>query len=182
MTLTFDNCITNGITRNGQIVVTLGSVWNVGSTMTITFNQYTVNGISVEGTVVADYSLVTLIPTFTLSEQKMKLTFADGKTSTWDSERVFTMNSGALTPLIRIDDIFLINGTKSGVNRYGEEYSSEYIEVESDKSCDWPKKGIVKVSKTGDDPTVIDFDQDGNAACDNIIKVSKNGFEFTISL
>lgn len=183
MTITFDSCVSvNGVIRNGQIIVNLNAAWENGKEMVINFNNYTANGVSVEGKVTAQYSLNVDSPEFTIISENMKLTFQDARTYTWNSTKTFLMTAGMDTPRIRYDDIFVINGTTTGVNRKGENFSSEYIDVVSNKSCDWPEAGTVNITKTDEQTTIIEFDQDGTPACDNIVKVTKGDITLYINI
>lgn len=183
MTITFDSCTSvAGVVRNGQLIVNLSAAWENGKQMVINFNNYSINGVAVEGKVTAQYSLNGDSPEFTIISENMKLTFPDARTYTWSSTKTFLMTAGMSTPLLRYDDIFVIDGTTTGVNRKGESFTSEYIDVVSNKSCDWPESGTVIITKAEEQTTTIEFDQDGTPACDNIIKVTKGDIVLYINI
>jgi len=183
ITMTFDSCVSDaGVVRDGQIIVNLNGEWGNGRQMTITFNSYSVDGVSVAGAITTTYNLIAENPSFNIKAENMVLTFTDDRTISWTSDKTYLMTAGMDTPFIQIDDIFLISGTSNGVNRIGDSYSTEYVDVEADKSCEWPKTGIVNITKAEEETTTFDFDQDGSAECDNIVKVTKGDITIYIEL
>lgn len=179
----------DGKTRRGKIIITYTGRYMVpGSVITTTTQDYYVNDIKVEGIkVVTNVTQPNQNPTHTVSIRNGKLTFPNGDTFTWQSDRVRTWVQGAgdLNPF---NDVIQITGIASGVNRRGKNFTAEITVPLVIKTECWlqgirkPVSGVYVVNSEGVQKTV-DF---GNGVCDRTVTVTITGpaggsFTFTLN-
>lgn len=181
--LTFDNCEFGGATRNGTLIVLHSGTWEQGKTFEIHFDNYSVNGETADGSISVEFVESTqLRHVFRVQAQDMTLALSDGTQISWSSDITYIKSGGFLTFLDPSDDEYTMNGSGEGINRKGEAYTTEYQNVVKLGDCKWPVSGVITITKDGDKPIEIDFDHDGNAACDNIVNVTQNGITIQVSL
>lgn len=184
-TITLDfgtvNCTAvNGRLRRGRILVSYtGRYRDVGTVITITPENYHVNDNLVQGT----KTVTNLGPNgegqlqFSVSVNG-SLTAADGSwTATHVANRTRTWIAGQGTPGLS-DDVYLITGGGSGVNRNGQAYSvsiTNALRVALD--CPTITQGTVQITPSGRPVRIIDY---GNGTCDGSFTVTVNGQTFTV--
>jgi len=104
----------NGITRKGEIIVTLsGKIRTAGTTITVTYNNYSVNGYGLAGT----YVMVPKIAAnsgvnYNITVTGGSITFPNGSISTYSGSETFTQVGGIGTLSIT-DDTYQITGNFS---------------------------------------------------------------------
>lgn len=186
-TITLDfgtvNCTSNsGRQRRGRILVSYtGHYRETGTVITITPQNYHVNNILVEGT-----KTVTNVgpnsdghPVFTVAVNGT-LTADDGSWSaTHQANRTRTWVEGSSTAQI-LDDVYLITGTGSGVNRNGVAYTLNITSaLRVQVGCPYITQGTVLVTPTSHSPVSVDY---GNGACDGNFSVTVNGQTFNVTI
>ena len=179
--LTFDNCTgDDGILRNGTIQVrfTSADAWELENNgrITISFVNYFHNGEGISGAIYAEIGVGSLGLYFTLGATDLKITYSNGD--------VAILNSAELT-FTTLN--FEFNGNSDGINRRGVKFSSisEGIKFGSlvTGGCSWPTEGIITITIEGEKEIVVNYDQDGTKACDNIMLVSqKRHDDVTVTL
>jgi len=186
-TLTVDfgavNCTaTNGRTRRGMLHVTFtGRYRDAGTVITITPQDYYVNDNHVEGTKTVTnmglngdgdpYFSVAVNGTVSAGDGSWTATHQAARTRTWIE------GDGTLTPL---DDVYLITGGGSGVNRNGIAYTITITQaLRVAVGCPWITAGTVEIIPSGAASRTINY---GNGSCDGTISVSVNGNTYTITL
>jgi len=156
--------------KNGviQIVIT-GPMHRAGTSRTITFQNFKIGGNLIEGTkTITNVDGVTV----TITLQGGKITFEDGTFITREVIRTRKWIAGILTPRFIWDDEFQVEGTVSGVNRRGEQYSVVITKpLIRRMACLWIVEGTVTIRR-GDRSLVLDY---GNGTCDNIATITANG-------
>jgi hypothetical protein len=188
ITISFDSaaCSNKGVVRSGQIIIHFsGHRFSPGSSRSITFHKYVRNKHEIEGT----YSItnVSVSDTSALKfEVKLtggKITFPDGTTIT--REQDITHEWVRATNPINDKWLRLTGGTASGTGRKGHSYSMEIVKdlvitraCEVNNDVNIPVSGIKKVTTDSKEFT-IDF---GDGTCDNIVVVTVNGIQKTITL
>jgi hypothetical protein len=185
MTIDFGpvNCTAaNGRTRRGVLNVTFtGRYRDTGTVITITPQGYHVNDHLVQGT-----KTVTNLglngdgdPCFSVTVNG-SVTAPDGSwTATHQAQRIRTWVSGddTVTPL---DDLYLITGNGSGVNRTGTPYTVSITQaLRVAVGCPWITAGTVQVVPDGRPARTIDW---GSGACDGTFTVTVNGTTYTITV
>lgn len=172
ITIDFGSGVTNNnIERKGKILVTVdGSYKLAGTKWIITFDGYEFNGYKVEGTktVIFEGTNELQQPFFSISVKDAKITWPDGKTFTWNSERQRTWtNIAFLNPY---ENTFEITGTANGINTDGVAYS---ISITSpllvSPGCNNILQGIIVISSEGNPDVTLDY---GNGSCDNMATLS----------
>lgn len=187
-TITIDfgdvNCTAaNGRLRRGRILVSYtGRYRDPGTVITITPQDYYVNNNQVTGAkTVTNMGLNDNDqPWFTVSVDGA-ITAADGSwTATHQAQRARTWIQGYDTPAL-LDDVYLITGTGSGVNRNGVAYTSEITQaLRVELGCSWRLvSGTVTITPAGGLPRTIDY---GNGACDGNFTVTVGGQTFTVTI
>jgi hypothetical protein len=155
-----------GVYRDGIIRVTASAdAWSGTSTsvISITFVNYSQNDEGISGTITAQAGQGALGVYFTLGADNLTLTYSNGD--------VAVINSAQLTWTITLTGLDY-NGTSSGITRDGVSYTSVSENLVFG-ICSWPVSGTIIVNMEGENEITINFDQDGNAACDNIYLVSQ---------
>jgi len=185
LTLNFGdvNCTAqNGRLRRGRIQVSYtGHYRDPGTVITITPLNYYVNNNLVLGTKTVTnmgtnddghlyYSVVV----------NGSLTAGDGSwIATHQAQRTRTWIAGSDTPGI-FDDVYLITGAGSGVNRNGVAYTvaiTNALRVQI--GCPWITQGTVVVTPVSRPERTIDY---GNGTCDSTFTISVNGQTYTITI
>lgn len=176
-----ENCTGgNGLSRRGQLLVTFtGPYGEAGTEITITPQQFYVNDHLLQG--------VKTVVNAGLNEQEQpyfnvtvngSVTAPDGSwTSTHNSQRTRTWIEGEATPAA-LDDVYLITGNGSGVNRNGVAFTmntTTALRVEA--GCPWIVSGVQQILPAGLPARIIDF---GNGACDPLVSITVGDFTFNI--
>ena len=175
-TLTIDfgttGCVgKDGKTRKGQLVVTFagGDVRTVsGATRTVTHANHSVDEVKVEGTKTLTNNGLNANgqPSFSRVVDNHKLTFPDGKFSQWSSAQTLTMTNGYATPLIRLDDVFAVNGASNGTNRNGKTFATTTLTPLVKKAtCSWFVSGSKQLTLNGDKTITINY---GDGSCNRV--------------
>ncbi len=186
-TITLDfgnvNCTApNGRLRRGRILVSYtGHYREQGTVITIVPENYYVNNNLVLGT----KTVTNMGPDanghiyFTIVVSG-SLTAGDGSwVATHNAARTRTWIEGSDTPEWS-DDVYLITGGGSGVNRNGIPYTvniTNALHVEMD--CAFITQGTVQITPTGRPVRTIDY---GNGSCDGTFTVTVNGQTFTVTI
>jgi len=169
--ITFTNYkVGEGPVKNGviQIVVT-GPMHRAGTSRTVTFQNFRIGGNLIEGTkTITNVDGVTV----TITLRGGKITFPDGTFITREVNRTRKWIAGILTPRFIWDDEFQIEGTVSGVNRRGEQYSVVITKpLIRRMACLWIVEGTITL-QTGERSLILDF---GDGTCDNRATITANG-------
>lgn len=186
-TITLDfgtvNCTaSNGRLRRGRILVTYtGRYRDAGTVITITPEEYYVNNNLVTGLkTVTNLGLdANDHPSFAVTVNGA-ITAADGSwTATHTAARTRTWIEGFGTPELS-DDVYLITGGGSGVNRNGLPYTTAITQaLRVALSCPFITAGTVQVTPASGVVRTIDY---GSGACDGTFTVTVNGQTFTVTI
>lgn len=167
---------TDGRTRRGKIVITYtGRYLQAGSIITTTPVDYYVNNVKVEGVkTVTNITEPGGNPKHSVRVREGKLTYSDGTTLTWITDRVREWQSGSNTPFVFSDDVWSIKGTASGVNRRGKAFASEITSPLIVKAACFTESGRFPVqgvyTVTGENTSkTVDF---GTGNCDRNVTVT----------
>ncbi len=186
-TITLDfgdvNCTaSNGRLRRGRILVSYtGYYRQPGTVITITPEDYHVNNILVQG-----YKTVTNLGTNADGHLAYSvvvngtLTADDGSwTSSHQAQRTRTWIEGSTTAQL-VDDVYLITGNGSGLNRNGVAYTLAITSaLRVQVGCPWITQGSILIKPTGRPAASIDY---GNGTCDGNFSVTVNGQTFNITI
>ncbi|MBC5994947.1 hypothetical protein [Pontibacter cellulosilyticus] len=186
-TLTIDfgttNCLCrDGLYRRGKLVAVFnGSYGEVGSSVTITPQNYFVNDNQIAGTKVRTH----------LGNRKMSVVVTGASittpkgTATWQANRVIEKIAGYDTPIIT-DDVWLITGEASGVNRRGVAYTA-VIEQPLKKVLSFGcarnfVSGVLTITNQRGGTLSVNYDPIGGEPCDKVAEVTINGRKKLIQL
>ena len=79
-----------------------------------------------------------------------KLTFPSGKTATFTGTETIVQVAGGSTKLNKSDDAYEINGSRTGINRNGKEYSAVVtVPLLKNGTCPYIVRGVISISKEG---------------------------------
>ena len=155
----------NGVTRRGKVHVSISDFWrNEGSLRTITYEDFYVNDVQLAGTKTIENTGLNDAGNMTWTRKMAdgKLSFVDGTTSTWNSERFSEQVEGGDTRIFR-DNVFLVTGGGSG-NIKGIDYSVTITSpLRYQFGCRFPVSGELSIEVSGAETTVINF---GDGECD----------------
>lgn len=192
MTIDFGttNCVGNyGTSRRGILIVTLSDKYkNTGSVLTIQPQNYYVNDYLVEGTKTLTNNGRNNANnlTWTVQVTNGKITYPDGRFTTWQSTRTNEWVGGEATTLFTdgfsgiCDDEYLITGGSSGVNTQGLPYTAVIsTPLKAKVCCRWIVSGTIDITPQNLAVRTVDF---GNGNCDAIVTISILGNSFTIPL
>jgi hypothetical protein len=190
MTIDFgtNNCTgIYGINRRGIIEVTLTDRYrNSGSILTVQPQNYFVNDIKVEGTKTLTNNGLNTNNNLEFEVQVVngKITYTDGTETTWASTRTNEWIEGDTTTLFThgfpgiCDDVYLVNGSASGVNRNGIAYTVNITSpLRKEVCCRWLVSGSLDVTPSGLATRTVDF---GAGACDALATITINGSTFNV--
>ncbi len=168
----------DGINRRGKIFIAYtGKYRTTGTKITTTFDNYFVNDHQVEGTKTVEK---TTDSTFAVNVTDAKISWTDGTTTQWTSNRIRTWSGGRSTLFVLSDDVYTINGTASGTNRLGDDFTTSINNVEHKIEC-WfdgifiPASGTTEVTPAGKETRTIDF---GDGICDKTITLTVVGISY----
>ncbi|MEZ4790597.1 MAG: hypothetical protein R2811_11335 [Flavobacteriales bacterium] len=177
------NCTAlNGRTRRGRIHVSYtGRYREVGTVITITPENYHVNDLLVQGA----RTVTNLGPNsdghlqFDVLESG-SVTASDGSwTATHSAHRTRTWIQGQDTDMT-LDDVYLISGSGSGVNRNGLPYDVAITSpLRIELTCPYITQGTVRITPQGRLDRIIDY---GTGSCDGNFSVIVNGHIFGLSI
>ncbi|MBN2662626.1 MAG: hypothetical protein JXR68_03160 [Bacteroidales bacterium] len=180
-TLTFNNACTmsDGVVRSGQIIIDWEFGWRLDSTkiVVVTFNEFSRDGDVLSGTI--NIQLLSRInKEYQITENDMKILLSTQEEVTWSGTRTVKWDEGFLTPLDRYDDVKTVNFNKDGVNRNGEKFTSEGVNLVVSNTCDDGKTRIIagKITITNNtnnnQQTTVEFN-----GCSDTFTI--NGIEIT---
>ncbi|MCB9233865.1 MAG: hypothetical protein H6581_19570 [Bacteroidia bacterium] len=184
LTLDFgDGCVCGRTQRvkAGKLIITqTDDFTKEGAVRTITPENFTVDGATLEGVRTVTHLGFTEsgMPSYGV-EVTAKLTFASGKSVSWEASRVRTWIEGYLTEEVE-DDVFSITGGSTGTNQCGTEFTSTITEpLIASRSCQWITQGV-RTLTTERGTRTLDF---GDGTCDNDAVITlKNGETKNIKL
>jgi hypothetical protein len=178
----------DGKTRKGVITVVMtGKYRDMGSEMTIETDNYEVNDYLVDlSKTVENMGLNTDNQTYFSIHAEANITTPENETITWTSDRTRTWVEGESTSYSSdgeagiLDDVYLISGTASGVNREGRAYTVQSTkDLRVELSCKWIVEGILEITPEDLQSASIDF---GNGTCDDEAVVMIGNKTKTITL
>jgi len=184
------NCTgSNGINRRGKIVVTLSDRYrNQGSVLTVQPQNYYINDVKVEGTKTLTnngYNSNNNLE-YQVDVSGATITYTDGSVLTWASTRTNEWIEGDSTTLFThgfsgiCDDVYLITGYASGINRNGLAYSVNITSpLRKEICCRWLVSGTIDLVPQGFATRTVDF---GTGTCDNQATVTINGNTYNVSM
>ncbi len=173
-----------GNLHKGKLNCVISAPWRLqGSTVVITPENYSVNGYGMEGT-------KTLVNKgrnpngFRMDSVHVRngvITHPDGKTSTWESDRLRTQIAGESTAFpFYSDDVYTISGVGSGENTSGNPYSlSTTRDLVVALNCRWVQDGALMVKNAAGDSAVVDY---GTTGCDQDASIVYKGRTYNITL
>ena len=178
-----------GINRRGKLVVTLTDHYrNLGSILTVQPQDYYINDIKVEGTKTITnkgYNSNNHLE-YDVDVVNGKITYTDGSVTTWASTRTNEWIEGDSTTLFTngisgiCDDVYLITGSASGVNRNGLSYTVSITSpLRKEVCCRWLVSGTLDVVPSGLATRTVDF---GTGNCDNQATITINGNTFNVAM
>lgn len=178
-----ENCTAaNGRLRRGKIQVSYtGRYRDQGTVITIVPENYYVNNNLVLGTkTVTNLGLDANDNIHFAVAVSGSITAGDGSwVATHTAARTRTWIEGSGTPQLS-DDVYLITGGGSGVNRNGLPYTTNITQaLRVALSCPFITAGTVQVTPASGVVRTIDY---GNGACDGTFTVSVNGRTFTVTI
>jgi hypothetical protein len=168
-----ENCESfNGYMRRGKINVSLSDWWrHEGSLREVTFEDFYFDDNKLEG-------VKTILNTglndagnmsFTKKLSGGKISYADGTSMSWDSEKHSELIEGGNT-FIFADDVWSVTGSGSGVNIDSKNYTMSITTPLIYKNgCFYPVSGVISIETDGEETKTIDY---GNGECDNLISVT----------
>ncbi len=172
----------DGLYRRGKITITYtGPRRTEGAQRQINFENYFVMNKKFNGS-----NTLTFLGnnTYSRTVEEFQISFA-GKTSIRNINQKVERISGydTVTPY---DDIFLVTGSGSGVDRKGRSYTSEIIDPlvkKLEKGCAITfVDGVNLFTYEDESQTSINYDPIGGAPCDRLGSVTKNGETKLITL
>ncbi len=173
------NCLCkDGINRRGKMIITHTGKYRVsGSVHTITFSDFYEDDNKIEGTKTVTNSGLNGSSQmyWTIVVVDGKITYADGTSATWASNRTRTQVNGQSTVGSGgwIDDEYEITGTGGGTSVKGVTYTATILTAlhKKVKGCKRFTSGVLEIVPTASNTykRQIDF---GNGACDNQAQVT----------
>ncbi len=180
----------DGRLRKGKINITYtGPYRTAGSVITTIPENFYIDGHKLEGTkTVTNVTTTSTKPAFNIKVEGGKITYADGTSIHFTSNRTREWTTGSQTMNLE-DDGYLITGTWSGKNRSGRSFTASiasdnplFIKLTclfSKPITRHPVQGILTIKPEGLKERVIDY---GQGTCDNEATLTIGRFTKTITL
>ncbi|HON51641.1 MAG TPA: hypothetical protein P5243_00090 [Bacteroidales bacterium] len=191
ITIDYGDGYTNkyGWVKRGKINIAVTGFYRMkGSKRVMTFDNYFVNNQKVEGQHVVEnigFDSTTLAYNFKVTVTNGKLTLADGKIITWESERNRAWTKGYDTPLSILDDEYSITGEAHGVNSEGKAFTKTIIQpLVIRPTCQFIQKGIIDISIEGEHMANVDYEYGyvNDQTCDKQAQVVTKNRTFNIEI
>ncbi|TXB64225.1 hypothetical protein FRY74_10555 [Vicingus serpentipes] len=192
MTIDFGatNCVDNyGTNRRGKLIITLSDRYkNIGSVLSVVPENYHVNNYMVEGnkTLTNNGRNAANNLNWTVQVTNGKITYPDGRISTWQATRNNEWITGESTTLFSdgvsgiCDDEYLVTGSSNGINTNGLAYTTNITSpLKAKVCCRWITSGNIEIYPQGLITRSIDF---GIGNCDALATISIGGNSFLIPL
>lgn len=172
--------------RQGKIVATWsGAYRDSGTVITITTQEYyagysatTMNKFEYLKTVTNMGHNVNGNIHFAIEVPDATILLYSGQTITWQSIRDREWIEGEST-LWPFDDVYLITGGGSGVDRNGNPFTISITNALKVKFCPWIVSGIVDITHGSLPTKTLDY---GNGDCDDLATITVDGQSHTIHL
>ena len=184
MTIDFGTGCTSyfGVERSGKVIAVFTGLYkDAGSVITISTEDYYVNGNHVEGTkTITNLGLNDAGNIhFSVEVADGKITLTDGSDIEFNVSREREWLEGDTTGYIN-DDVYLITGGSSGVNRDDIPFTSNITDaLRKEMDCHWIVSGVLEITPEGLPTRTIDY---GSGACDNEATLTVGSFSSTITL
>ena len=161
-----------GHVRKGKLIVSLTApLSNVQSVRTVSHENFYIDDVKVEGLVVLTNKGLNSLnqPFFERVVSNRVLTFPSGKTIGWNALQTITQTEGVSTPLILLDNVYRLEGSATGFNRKGENFTVQITDPLIYKAdCPWIVKGMLTMSINSKQVTL----NYGDGACNNAATVT----------
>ena len=165
-----------GNIRKGVITIIVTDRYiKQGSVRTVTFNDFYVNDFKIEGTktVTNEGRNDDGFMYFTVELTDGKVITPAGKEITHEFNRTRTWIEGELTKRWRWDDVYLIEGESTGVNRFGKTYTRTITSpLMVATACRWIMSGTIEIQPEDRSLILLNF---GNGECDDVATITVNG-------
>jgi hypothetical protein len=165
-----------GNIRKGVITIIVTDRYiKQGSVRTVTFNDFYVNDFKIEGTktVTNEGRNDDGFMYFTVELTGGKVITPAGKEITHEFNRTRTWIEGELTKRWRWDDVYLIEGESTGMNRFGKTYTRTITSpLMVATACRWIMSGTIEIQPEDRSLILLNF---GNGECDDVATITVNG-------
>lgn len=173
----------HGRIRKGKIIITYTTFFFLpGAEITITFDNFYINDIKVEGTRTFTNISESLEanPTFQVELMGGKLTWPDATFATRESDFIETWLRAA-NPL---NDQITIEGSASGTNRQGTQYTMTITSPLILKRSCWSSRAFIPVQgikeiEANEKLITVDY---GDGTCDRLVTITVDGVSRTIEV
>jgi hypothetical protein len=160
-----------GRIRKGIITINVSAdKKTVGATRILNFTNFSVDDVKIEGTRTWTFAGKNAAgqPTWTRTMTNGKMTYLDGRVTTWSANHTVTMIEGFDTD-IHSDNKLSITGGSTGVNHKGNTYTATITTpIIRTFTCKWPLAGIRSIDVNGKSRS-IDYSYSATTSgdCDN---------------
>lgn len=155
----------NGRVLKGKLIIEQSAeIRTPGAVRTIAHEDFYVDDVKVEGTRTWTNNGQNADGLWSYSKvaTDMKLTFSDGEFTTWNRTSTSVLIEGGGTAT-HFDDVWSTTGEAEGVNRNGDEFTSETVEpLIKHADCRWISEGVIEFT-VGTRTRSLDF---GDGTCD----------------
>lgn len=179
--------------RSGRILAHItGHYRNINSVITVTFDNYYVDGSHIEGieTITNTGRNIDNRLTYNSQVTGARITDTDGTIITWESVHNSELMNGESTTFASdgesgiTDDVYIIWGASTGVNRNGLAWSANIVApLRRFSSCNWIINGSANVIQAGKTNRYLDFTYPvSSGTCDNTARafIQDNQVDITL--
>lgn len=173
----------NGRTRSGKIIIMVnGRYISEDYYRTVSFEDFYIDDYKIEGfkEVNNEGKNEDGNINFSVVLTGGKVISPEGKEITKEYSRIREWVAGSDTPRFRWDDVYMITGEATGINRKGHTYTRTIIDpLEVAIGCRWIKSGNIQIESEGRENAMLDY---GDGSCDRIATVTVGERTWTIRL
>jgi hypothetical protein len=161
-------------TKKGKIIIEkIGLKREVGSSLNVSFENFSINDYEIGGTKAISKSLNDddqFVHTIAVNST---ITNPEGNTMSWVSNRTRTILEGYDTDEDRSDDKIQIDGSSTGTNFDGENFSMTITTpLIKAAGCFFITAGVEEIAPAGKSTRTVDY---GDGTCDDIANVTVDG-------
>jgi hypothetical protein len=169
---------TDGKLKTGKLTLTIGKIWETGSTIKANFDNYSEESIKIIGSYTITNNGSFGVNNLTFVAENITLTDKTGKSISYNVRQTHKQIAGTYN-LDPLDDVYEVSTVMSATLPDGTKFNWENTTpLKKTNLCWWIQKGT-GVLKLNDVPMTVDF---GSDTCDNDATVTLNGVVYKVKL
>jgi hypothetical protein len=169
---------TDGKLKTGKLTLTVGKIWETGSTIKAAFDNYSEDSVKLVGSYTITNNGSLGVNNLTFVAENITVTDKTGKNISYNIRQTHKQIAGTYN-LDPLDDVYEVSTVMSATLPDGTKFNWENTTpLKKTNLCWWIQKGT-GILKLNDVPMTVDF---GSDTCDNDATVTLNGVVYKVKL